>query len=64
MTPEERVDANLDRVLKASGSALRNYSMASTLQAMRTAMGDIMKAEYLSGSNDCHKAYYKGKAVE
>jgi hypothetical protein len=37
-----RVDAALDSVLKASGSALRNYTMPSTLNKMRDAMELVM----------------------
>lgn len=57
MTYEERVDAALDSVLRASGSALKHYTMPSSLAEMRKAMGDIMKAEYISGSNDAVNAY-------
>ena len=38
MTPEQRIDAALDSVLKASGSALRHYTMPKTLADMREAM--------------------------
>lgn len=37
MTDDE-IDAHLDAVLRASGSALKHYSMHSTRQAMRAAM--------------------------
>jgi len=40
--PEAEIDQHLDNVLRASGSALRNYSMHSTKTAMRTAMADAM----------------------
>ena len=59
MTPEERIDAALDTVLKASGSALKNYSMQLTLYRMREAMRKIMSDSYIQGSNDCHKAMNK-----
>jgi hypothetical protein len=36
--PDATVDLHLDAVLKASGSALRHYSMAKTLHDMRKAM--------------------------
>lgn len=36
--PNAEVDFHLDAVLKASGSALRHFSMAKTLQDMRRAM--------------------------
>lgn len=38
MTEEERIDAALDAVLRASGSALRNYTTPKTLSEMRMAM--------------------------
>ena len=56
MTPEQRIDAALDAVLRASGSALRHYSMAKALTEMREAMRKIMSDAYISGSNDCAKA--------
>jgi hypothetical protein len=42
MTPEQRIDAALDSVLKASGSALRHYTMPKTLADMREAMRKAM----------------------
>lgn len=51
MTPEERIDANLDRILKASGSALRNYTLPKTLDAMRCEMRSIMVEEYIAGTD-------------
>ena len=56
MTPDERIDAALDSVLKASGSALKHYTMPSTLDRMREAMRKVMVASYIAGSNDCHEA--------
>lgn len=52
----ERIDANLDRILKASGSALRNYTLPATLEAMRLAMRDIMVAEFIAGTDADRKA--------
>lgn len=59
MTPEERIDAALDSVLKASGSALRHYTMAKTLADMREAMRNVMSDAYTKGSNDNFKAMKK-----
>ena len=56
MTPEQRIDAALDAVLLASGSALRHYSPGKTLDAMRSAMRKIMSDSYIDGSNDCLRA--------
>lgn len=53
----ERVDLALDKILKASGSALRNYTLPATLQNMRAAMRDVMSESYIQGSNDHAKAY-------
>lgn len=52
MTPEQRIDEALDSVLKASGSALKHYSMPLTLANMREAMRKIMSDSYMQGSND------------
>lgn len=46
------VDAALDSVLKASGSALRYYSCERTLSAMR----QVLSAAYIAGTNDNFKA--------
>jgi hypothetical protein len=56
MTPEQRIDANLDLVLRASGSSLDRYWPSSTMAAMREAMRKVMRDSYIQGSNDCHKA--------
>jgi hypothetical protein len=39
---DDRIDFYLDKVLRASGSALRNYSVRPTLDAMREAMREAM----------------------
>ncbi len=41
---EAEIDRHLDNVLRASGSALRHYSMHSTKTAMRAAMAEAMLA--------------------
>ena len=51
MTQDERIDAALDAVLKASGSGLRFYTCAHTLCAMREAMRKVMGESYILGSN-------------
>ena len=56
MTPQERIDAALDSVLKASGSALKYHTMQLTLDRMREAMRKIMSDSYIAGSNAAHKA--------
>lgn len=53
MTPEERIDAALNSVLKASGSSLRHYSKyPAILDAMREAMREIMAESYNAGVDD------------
>jgi len=50
------IDAALDAILVASGSALKHYTMPSTKEMMRNAMLQIMKKAYVDGSNSCHRA--------
>ena len=50
------IDAALDSVLKASGSALKRYTHPPTLSAMREAMRQALSAAYIAGSNDNFKA--------
>lgn len=61
MTPEQRIDAALDSVLRASGSSLKHYTLPGTLEAMREAMRKVMSDSYIQGSNDCHKAMTGGR---
>jgi hypothetical protein len=56
MTPEQRIDANIDSILKAAGSALRHHTMQKTLDDLRNAMRKIMSDSYIAGSNDNFKA--------
>ena len=56
MTPEQRIDAALDSVLKASGSALRHYTMPKSLADMREAMRKVISDAYIKGSNDTIEA--------
>ena len=62
MTPDERIDAALDAVLKASGSGLKFYTCAHTLCAMREAMRKIMNDRYISGWNDGNSDARGGRA--
>lgn len=64
MTPEERIDAAIDSVLKASGSAINNYSMQLTLERMREAMRKVMSDSYISGSNDAFDVMKKADATK
>ena len=61
--PTGQVDAALDSVLKASGSALRHYTYPPTLAAMREAMRQALSAAYIAGSNDNFVAM-KGRLKE
>ena len=61
--PTEQVDAALDSVLKASGSALRHYTYPPTLAAMREAMRKALSAAYIAGPNDNFVAM-KGRLKE
>lgn len=64
MTPDQRIDAALDAVLRAAGSALRNYTMPKTLADMRAAMRTALSEAYIQGSNDCRQALKGGRNVE
>lgn len=52
MTPEQRIDANLDALLRASGSGIDYHTMPRTLEAMREVMRRIMSDSYIKGSQD------------
>ncbi|MCK2097245.1 hypothetical protein [Thauera aromatica] len=64
MTPDQRIDAALDAVLRAAGSALRHYTMPKTLADMRAAMREVMSEAYIQGSNDCRKALNGGRGAD
>ena len=51
MTPEQRIDANIDALLRASGSGIDYYTMPRTLEAMREVMRRIMINSYTAGVN-------------
>jgi len=55
MTPEQRIDEALERVLNAAGSSLKNY-MPKTISKMREEMLDIQKIEYIAGLDAAHRA--------
>lgn len=52
MTPEQRIDANIDAILRASGSGIDYHTMPRTLQNMREVMRRIMSDSYIKGSQD------------
>lgn len=60
-SPEQRIDAALDSVLRASGSALKHYTLPGTLEAMREAMRKVMIDSYIQGSHDWMKATAGGR---
>jgi hypothetical protein len=57
MQTNSKIDENLDKVLKASGSALKHYTLQGNLERMRDVMRKIMSDAYIQGSNDCQKAF-------
>lgn len=61
MSVNEKIDESLDTILRASGSALKNYTMQKSLDNMRNAMRKIMSDAYIKGSNDCFETMVKGK---
>lgn len=52
MTPEQRIDANIDALLRASGSGINHHTMPRTLENMREVMRRIMSDSYIKGSQD------------
>ena len=52
MTPEQRIDANIDALLRASGSGIDYHTMPRTLEAMREVMRRIMSDSYIKGTQD------------
>lgn len=58
-TPEQRIDAALESVLKSAGSSLKHYTVQLNLDNMREAMRKVMSESYIQGSNACHRAYKK-----
>ena len=51
MTDAERIDANLDRILRASGSRLEYHTLPFTLANLRREMRAIMVEEFVAGTN-------------
>lgn len=49
--PIEKIDFHLEKILRASGSSLKNYSMQTTIANMRKAVADAI----LSGSVDANE---------
>lgn len=60
MPLDERVNAALDRVLKAAGSARSDYT-APTLDRMREEIRKMMAESYIAGSNDNFNAMKKSR---
>jgi len=52
MTTDELIDQNVDKILKASGSSLKNFTMESTRLILRCTMREIMYESYIRGSNE------------
>ena len=56
MTPKERIDENLLRVLRAGVSSGSVGIIAmDDIDSMLNTMRDIMSESYIAGSNACHK---------
>ena len=51
------VTNHADKVLKASGSALKHYTMASAKRAILSAMMDAMEAAYRAGAKFAERLY-------
>lgn len=55
MLNDEQINHHLDAILRASGSALRHYTMQGTLDAMRSAMRDAVEAAAREEREACAK---------
>lgn len=51
LSSEQQIDANIDSILRVSGSALNHHCIQSDIDAMRKAMRDIMSRSYIAGCN-------------
>lgn len=60
-TPDQRIDEALELILRASGSSLKNYTVPSNLEKMRSAMRKVMSESYISGSNAMYEVLKKDK---
>jgi hypothetical protein len=54
--PDKPIDEALDKVLRAAGSTLDNYTVHKTREAMREAMRGVMRAAWVEGSDAGWKA--------
>lgn len=48
MTPEQEIDLALDVILRASGSALKHYTLPGNLERMREAMRKVLAHTFLN----------------
>ena len=64
MTSEERIDANIDAILRASGSGIDYHTMPRTLEAMRDAMRKIMSDSYIKGTQDNFDALVESGVIK
>ena len=55
MTPDQ-LDHHLDQILRASGSALANYTLQKTRDDMREALRVAVKEAWIAGSDAGWKA--------
>ena len=60
---EAKIDLYLDAVLKASGSALKNYSMAKTKDEMRRVMRLFADAVLAECEKDCAANFSFGEMM-
>lgn len=50
MNSENKIDENIERFLRASGSSFKNYTMEKSRQELRDVMRDIMSESYIAGA--------------
>jgi hypothetical protein len=63
MTPDDRVDAVLEMVLKAAGTSLKHFTMQKSRDDLREAMRLALMDAYIQGGDDAVKALRDSGAV-
>lgn len=62
MTPEERIDDAVNRILKASNASQLRFYMPLTQDRLREAMRQIMSESYIAGSDAMAKIVQEGRS--
>ena len=61
MDAEKEIDANIEKILNAVGTSLKNYTMPHHIEALRNTMREVMSKSYIQGSNDATEIFWGDK---